>query len=60
MQRKPQVVSGVFEKTPNSGVWYIRYRKDGRLIRKRIGSKDQAVTEICVINRAKKAGVRHP
>jgi integrase len=42
MARKAQPVSGVYEKNEGSGVWYIRYRVKGKLIRKRVGTHQQA------------------
>jgi site-specific recombinase XerD len=35
-------VEGVYEKKPGSGVWYTRLRVSGKLIRKAIGTKEQA------------------
>jgi integrase len=34
---------GVYEKNPGSGVWYVRYRLNGRLVRKAIGKQQAAV-----------------
>jgi hypothetical protein len=36
--------NGVYEKSPGSGVWYVRYRVNDRLVRKRIGKKHEATT----------------
>ncbi|WP_213805778.1 tyrosine-type recombinase/integrase [Granulicella sp. dw_53] len=46
MARKPKAVSGVFEKVPGSGIWYIRYRFDGKNVRRRIGSQSEAEAEL--------------
>jgi integrase len=42
-KRKGKTVAGVYEKNEGSGVWYVRYRLHGHLVRKRIGGKDKAV-----------------
>jgi integrase len=43
MPRKQQEISGVFEKNPGTGVWYIRYRAAGKSVRKRIGARATAI-----------------
>lgn len=44
MPRKSQQrVTGVWEKTPGSGVWWIRYRVDGKLKREKVGRKSDAI-----------------
>jgi integrase len=43
MPRKQQEISGVFEKNPGTGVWYIRYRVAGKSVRKRIGARATAI-----------------
>jgi integrase len=42
MARQAKQVSGVYEKVDGSGIWYIRYRTLGKLVRKRIGTQKQA------------------
>lgn len=42
MPRKAKQIEGVFEKNPGSGVWYVRYRSQGKLVRKAIGTKREA------------------
>ena len=37
-------VRGIYEKNAGSGVWYVRYMVDGRLVRKRIGEHRAAKT----------------
>ena len=37
-------VEGVYENVPGSGIWYVRYRVNGRLVRKSIGKKKDAVS----------------
>ena len=43
MGRKKTDISGVFEKNPGTGIWYIRYRTGGKSVRKRIGTRAAAV-----------------
>ena len=44
MPRKSQQrVTGVWEKVPGSGVWWIRYRVDGKLRREKVGRKGDAI-----------------
>lgn len=43
MARQPKKVEGVYEKNKGSGVWYIRYRLDGHLVRKMIGLRQDAI-----------------
>jgi integrase len=40
--RQAKQVSGVYEKTEGSGIWYIRYRTQGKLVRKKVGTQKQA------------------
>jgi len=46
MPRAYRPVSGVYEHTPGSGIWYIRYRIGGKLVRKRIGTRQQALDQL--------------
>jgi integrase len=46
MPRKKTKVRGVFEKHPGSGVWYIRYRKNGKSKREMVGSYEDAVAAL--------------
>jgi hypothetical protein len=43
MARKKTDISGVFEKNPGTGIWYIRYRAGGKSVRKRVGTRAAAV-----------------
>jgi len=44
MPRKShQRVTGVWEKVPGSGVWWIRYRVGGKLKREKVGRKSDAI-----------------
>jgi integrase len=40
--RQAKQVSGVYEKNEGSGIWYIRYRTQGKLVRKKVGTHSQA------------------
>ena len=42
----PKQVEGVYEKNPNSGVWYTRLRVGGKLVRKAIGTRSEAIAYI--------------
>jgi hypothetical protein len=42
MPRKRNDVRGVFEKNPGSGIWYIRFRANGKNIRRMIGTQVEA------------------
>src|SRR5277367_5048423 len=46
MPRAPRPVSRVYEKTHGSGIWYIRYRIYGKLVRKKIGARQQAIDQL--------------
>jgi integrase len=43
MARQALPVAGIWQKNPGSGIWYIRYRYKGKLVRKRIGTRQQAI-----------------
>lgn len=43
MPKKPKAVTGVYEKVLGSGVWYVRMRVGGKLVRKAIGTRQQAI-----------------
>jgi len=46
MARQHRAISGVYEHNPGSGIWYIRYRVNGKLVRKSIGTKQQAIDQL--------------
>src|SRR5580698_5532232 len=46
MPRAPKPVYGVYEKNPGSRIWYIRYRINGKLVRKKIGTRQQAIDQL--------------
>lgn len=52
-------VEGVYEKVPNSGVWYVRYRVDGRLVRKAIGKRQAAIDYIQKVKVLLRTGEGH-
>jgi integrase len=57
MPRKPNVITGVFEKNPGSGIWYVRYRPTGgALVRKRIGSRADAIEYLNKVRLIKATG----
>ncbi len=43
MPKAAKPVTGVYEKQPGSGLWYVRIRIKGKLIRKAIGTRQQAI-----------------
>jgi integrase len=43
MARTAAPTAGVYEKNEGSGIWYVRYRLHGHLVRKKIGSRHQAI-----------------
>ncbi|MEO6982583.1 MAG: site-specific integrase [Edaphobacter sp.] len=43
MARQPKKVEGVYEKNPGTGIWYVRYRMNGHLVRKMIGLRQDAI-----------------
>jgi integrase len=47
-------VTGVWEKAPGSGVWWVRYRVDGKLRREKVGRKGDAID----LYHTRKAGIR--
>jgi integrase len=42
MARAAKQVRGIYEHFKRSGIWYVRYRIDGKLVRKKIGTQAQA------------------
>jgi integrase len=66
MARQAKKVTGVYERVAGSGVWHVQYRlppdekgEPGKLVRKRIGTRDQAVAYMIKLKhvRASKSGV---
>jgi site-specific recombinase XerD len=56
MARQPKKIEGVYEKNPGSGVWYIRYRKDGHLVRKMIGLRQDAIDYLNKLKHVRTSG----
>jgi hypothetical protein len=56
MPRKAKPVSGVFEKTEGSGIFYVRYRVNGKLVRKKIGTRSQAVDYLNKVKHIRSSG----
>ena len=46
MAKQPKQVEGVYEKNPGTGVWYTRLRVNGKLVRKAIGNRAEAVAYV--------------
>ena len=61
MPRKEQPrVTGVWEKAPGSGVWWIRYRVDGKLKREKVGRKSDAIALYQLRKSQTRAGKKLP
>jgi integrase len=55
MPRKRNDVAGVFEKYPGSGIWYIRFRANGKNVRRKIGERIEAERQLAAILLAKRS-----
>jgi len=53
---KIEPVSGVYEHTEGSDIWYVRYRHQGKLVRKRIGALTAANAYIESLREARTSG----
>ena len=53
-------VTGVWEKVPGSGIWWIRYRIHGKLKREKVGRKSDAVALYQKRKSETRAGVKLP
>jgi site-specific recombinase XerD len=61
MPRKEQPrVTGVWEKVRDSGVWWIRYRVDGKLKREKVGRKGDAIALYQLRKSQTRAGKKLP
>ncbi len=61
MPRKDQTrVRGVWERVPGSGVWWIRYRVEGKLKREKVGRKGDAITLYQMRKSDARAGAKLP
>lgn len=56
MARAAKKVEGVYEKNKGSGIWYVRYRLNGKLVRKKIGTQTQAKTYYDKVNYVRSSG----
>jgi len=52
--------TGVWEKVPGSGVWWIRYRVDGKLKREKVGRRDDAIALYQLHKSTTRAGAKLP
>jgi integrase len=43
MARQAKKAAGVYEHNEGSGIWYVRYRVRGKLVRKMIGTRQEAI-----------------
>ncbi len=60
MARPFKKEAGVYEKTPGSGIWYIRYRAGKVLVRKKVGSRQAAKDELATIRGDRASGKAIP
>lgn len=56
MARAAKQVEGVYEKNKGSGIWYARYRLNGKLVRKKIGTQAQAKSYLDKVNYVRASG----
>lgn len=56
MARAAKQVEGVYEKNKGSGIWYARYRLNGKLVRKKIGTQTQAKSYLDKVNYVRASG----
>ncbi len=55
MPRKRNDVRGVFEKYPGSGIWYIRFRANGKNVRRKVGDQAEAEKQLAAVLLAKQS-----
>jgi integrase len=48
---------GLYEKVAGSGIWYIRYRVKGKLVRKMIGDRDEAIEALRKVTTIRTSGM---
>ncbi len=61
MPRKDQTrVRGVWERIPGSGIWWIRYRVEGKLKREKVGRKGDAIDLYQMRKSDARAGTKLP
>jgi integrase len=56
MPRPAKRIGNVYEKNRGNGLWYVRYRVDGKLVRKAIGSKQQALDYLDTLREQRRVG----
>jgi len=56
MARRAKQVEGVYENVPKSGIWYARLRVNGKLVRKAIGTRAEAIAYIEKARTIKRTG----
>lgn len=54
MARPAKKITGLFEKNEGSGIWYIRYRVNGKSIRRMIGDRAAAEAELTRVHLIKR------
>ena len=57
MGRPLKKIQGLYEKVPGSGIWYIRYRLKGQLVRKMVGSRDAAIAALQKVTTVRSSGL---
>jgi integrase len=61
MPRRPVAkATGVWEKVPGSGVWWIRYRAEGKLKREKVGRRSDAIDLYRIRKSDVRAGIKLP
>jgi integrase len=56
MGREAKKITGIYEHVKGSGIWYVRYRVDGKLVRKKIGTQAQAKSYLDKLNYVRASG----
>lgn len=57
MARPLKKVQGLYEKNPGTGIWYIRYRVGGQLVRKMIGDRGEALEALKKVTGIRTSGL---
>ena len=60
MPKKGVAHRGVWERVPDSGIWWIRYRVDGKLRREKVGRKSDAIRLYDIRRAAVTVGQKFP
>lgn len=56
MAREAKKITGIYEHVKGSGIWFVRYRVDGKLVRKKIGTQAQAKSYLDKLNYVRASG----